>query len=57
MSNTLRYRRPQVERPVRTMKVRLAVMVNDAEWQVLRDMDLDRLIERRKQSGSRSQND
>jgi len=39
------------------MKVRLAVMVNDAEWQVLRDMDLDRLIERRKQSGSRSQND
>lgn len=57
MANTLRYRRPQTERPVRTMKVRLAVMVNDAEWQVLRDMDLDRLIERRKQSVSSTQND
>ena len=57
MSNTLRYRRPQAERPARTMKVRLAVMVNDAEWQVLRDLDLDRLIERRKQTASRAEND
>ncbi len=57
MANTLRYRRPQAERTVRTMKVRLAVMVNDAEWQVLRDLDLDRLIERRKQNAQRAQNE
>lgn len=45
MANTERYRSPRPQQP-RTMRVRLAMEIDASDWQVLRNVDIDRLMAR-----------
>ena len=46
MANTQLYFRRSNTRKPRTMRVRLVMEIDPSDWQVLRDVDLDRLVAR-----------